>query len=226
MVASSATHRKQRKLYISAEHHHHVADCEYTLFSVVRDHKKTFRRRSSRERIFVYSQSLFTLQEQGLCVRPAFYVALHMQRFHIVMSDCDQTAARAIQKVIRAEEQSRQRLDSICADATTANTMSVRDRVEYEVQYREVDRILSWRAQTSDTFSSLDWSGFKNSHVLRDTRSFNPCLLCKFELQHAVRVLRLNPETDFEESRAKASFADQQIHMLVEALDEGKGTIS
>jgi hypothetical protein len=226
MVASSVIHRKQQKLYLSAEHRHHVADCEYTIFSVVEDNRKPSQRRSSRERSFIHSQSLFTPEGQGPCVRPAFYIALHKQRFHVTLSGCDETAARAIQELIKLEEQSRQRLESICADMSTVNAMSVRERVEHEMQYREVDKILSQRAQTSGTFSSLHWSGSKNPFELRDSQSHSPCLLCKFGQQHAVRVLRLDLGMRCEESRARASFADQQDHMLVDVLDEGTRMIS
>jgi hypothetical protein len=40
-------------------------------------------------------------------------------------------------------------------------------------------------------------------------------LLCKLSIHHPVRVLRLDLETQADGSRAKVSFADQQVKMLV-----------
>lgn len=215
MFAHSALFRKSREVYLSVEHCHHTSDCEYTTFAVVESNEKNSSRRSSRQRRHLYSQYEFSPKERGSHVRPAFYIALHKQRFHVVISECDETAAQDLQRVIRAEEQSRQLLESIRADMAAINAMTVKDRVEHELQYCEVEKSLVLRAQSSSTFTSFHWSGSKNCIRLHDRQSFSPCLLCKLSIHHPVRVLRLDLETQADGSRAKVSFADQQVKMLV-----------
>lgn len=215
MVAHSAIFRKSREVYLSVEHCHHTSDCEYTTFAVVESNEKNSPRRSSRQRRHLYSQYEFTPKERCSNVRPAFYIALHKQRFHVVISECDEEAAQDLQRIIRAEEQSRQLLESVRADMAALNTMSIKDRVEHELQYREAEESLRLRAQSSSTFTSFHWTGSKSCIRLHDAQSFSPCLLCKLSIHHAVPVLRLDLEAQGDRSRAKVSFTDQQVKMLV-----------
>jgi hypothetical protein len=215
MFAHSAIFRKSREVYLSVEHCHHTSGCEYTTFAVVESNEKNSSRRSSRQRRHLYSQYEFTPKERCSHVRPAFYIALHKQRFHVVISECDDEAAQDLQRIIRAEEQSRRLLESVRADMAALNSMSIKDRVEHELQYREAEDSLRSRAKTCSTFTSFHWSGSKNCIGLHDRQSFSPCLLCKFGIHHAVRVLRLDLDTQGHGSRAKVSFTDQQVKMLV-----------
>ena len=215
MVAHSAIFRKSREVYLSVEHCHHTSGCEFTTFAVVESNEKNSPRRSSRQRRHLYSQYEFTPKERCSYVRPAFYIALHKQRFHVVISECDEEAAQVLQRIIRAEEQSRQLLESVRADMAALNSMSIKDRVEHELQYREAEESLTLRAQSSSTFTSFHWTGSKSCIRLHDTESFSPCLLCKLSIHHAVPVLRLDLEAQGDRSRAKVSFTDQQVKMLV-----------
>ena len=202
-------------LYLSVEHCHHTSDCEYTTFAVVESNEKNSPRRSSRQRRHLYSQYEFTPKERCSNVRPAFYIALHKQRFHVVISECDGEAAQDLQRIIRAEEKSRQLLESVRTDMAALSAMSIKDRVEHELQYREAEKNLALRAQDSSAFTSFHWSGSKNCTRLHERQSFSPCLLCKLGIHHAVRVLRLDLDTQGDRSRTKVSFMDQQVKLLV-----------
>jgi len=222
MISSSAFGRKQSDSSLSIQHHHHVPDCESTVFSVIPNTRKIPKRCSSRGRRYVHDQSSFSSESSPAGNIPAFYIGLHKRRFHIVMSTDDMAAAHAIREAIRAEESSRQTLDLIFRDTIALNTLTVMERNEYEPQYAALGAILTSRAQTfAGTFSSVCWTGAKSSLDLQSSQSADPCLLCKMSLQHTVRVLRLGAETGAEDSStSEASFASQPVHMFVEVLND------
>jgi hypothetical protein len=221
-ISSNAAERKQGVSSLSIRHHHHVPDCESTVFSVIPNTRKTPRRCSSRDRRYVYDQSSFSSELLHAGNTPAFYIGLHKRRFHIVMSTDDLTAAHAIRESIRTEESSRQVLDQIFRDTIALNTLTVMERNEYESQYAALEAVLTSRAQrVAGTFSSVCWTGAKNFSELQASESADPCLLCKMGLQHTVRVLRLGAGTRTENaSTSEASFASRPVHMVVEVLDD------
>lgn len=207
---------------LSIRHDHHVADCEFTVFAVVENTRRNRQRRSSRGFRFVYDQSVFGPVIKSIRGHPAFYIGLHKRRFHIVISIDDSAAERAIREAVRIEENSRQQLSLISGDMFTLTAMTIMERVEYESQYRELCTILTSSEQgIAGTFSSVHWTGARNSFALHRPQSADPCLLCKTGLQHTIRVLRLGLGTEAEDASSReASFATWPVHMTMKAIDE------
>jgi len=220
-ISGNAFERNKSDSSLLIQHRHHVPDCESTVFSVIPTTQKTPRRRSSRERRYVYDRSSFSSEISLAGNTPAFYIGLHKRRFHVVTSTDDSAAARAIREAIRTEESSRQVLDVIFKDIVTLNTLTVMERNEHESQYAALGAVLISRARRlAGTLSSVCWTGAKNVLELQTSKSADPCLLCKTGLQHTVRVLRLTELRAEDSSTSEASFASRPVHMIVEALDD------
>jgi len=202
-ISGNTSEREQQSASLSIRHNHHEADCESTIFSVISNTRKVRYRRSSRERQYVYDRSFFGPELRHTHNSLAFYIGLHQRRFHVVMSTDDVSAAQSIREAIRIEENTRQTLDLISRDMTTINSLSIMERAEYDSQYAALGMVLTPRAQKLEgSFSSMCWTGARNSFDLKTSQSADPCLLCKMGLQHTIRVLRLEIRTRVGDSSA------------------------
>jgi hypothetical protein len=221
-ISSNAAERKQLDLSLSTRHHHHVPDCESTIFSVIPNIRRALECPSSRERRYVHDSSSFGPDLQRTANPPWFYIGLQRLRFHIVMSTDDLAAAHGIREAVQTEKKSRQILDPISRDISSLNTMTVVERAEYESQHAALGAVLTSRAQRlAGTFPSVCRTGARNPFEMQTSQSADACLLCKMSLQHTISALRLDIGMMAENMSAReASFASRPAHMVVKVLDD------
>lgn len=168
-------------------------DCRFTTFSIVRLQKGRSKQRVSCIHQRNYELPVFeVIHYQEKCAKIRLYVALHNERFHVVVSGSDATAITAIKSQIAAEEYTRQRLQWISMREARLNTMTVHERSSYEAQYEKISRVLrDWR-KSAHCFSSFRWDGQENSVAMDATDSMDPCLLCEARMTHMIPVMHLD----------------------------------
>lgn len=190
-------------------------DCRFTTFSIVRSGKGQPKQRTSCVHRRNYKLSMFEVtHHQGKCAKIGLYVALHKERFHIVLSGSDAMAIATIKSQIAAEEYTRQRLQWINERQSALDAMTVHERSTCEAQYDEISRALrEWR-ESAHQFSSFKWNGQESSPALNATHPMDPCLLCEAGVAHMVPIIYFDINAELpNQTRA---FADSPIGMEVE----------
>lgn len=168
-------------------------DCRFTTFSIVRSKEENSKQRASCTHQRTYKLSKFEIaHHQEGYARIGLYVALHKERFHLVVSGSDAMAIAAVKKQIAEEEYTRQRLQWIYARESALDSMTVHERSSYEKQYGEISQALrDWR-ESARLFSSFRWDGQQNSQAMSATGQMNPCLLCETGLTHVVPIMHFD----------------------------------
>lgn len=190
-------------------------DCRFTRFSIVRLQAGRPKQRVSCVIQRNYGLSKFEItRHQGNCARIRLYVALHNERFHVVVSGSDATAIAAIKCQITAEEYTRQRLQWIYTRESRLDTMTVHERSSYETQYEKISRVLrEWRKSVR-RFSSFRWDGQENLTAMDATDLMDPCLLCEAMVTHMVPIMHFDV-AGVMPNQTK-TFADSSIDMWAE----------
>lgn len=190
-------------------------DCRFTTFSIDRSKKECSKQRASCTHQRTYELSKFEIaHHQEGYTRIGLYVALHKERFHLVVSGSDAMAIAAVRKQIAGEEYTRQRLQWIYARESALDAMTVHERSSYENQYREISQALrDWR-ESAHPFPSFRWDGQENSQIMSATGQMNPCLLCETGVTHVVPIMHFNISGMLPYQ--KRTFADSVIDMEAE----------
>lgn len=168
-------------------------DCRFTRFSIVRLQAGRPKQRVSCVHQRKYELSKFEItHHQEKCARIRLYVALHSERFHVVVSGSDATAIAALKSQITAEEHTRQRLQWIYTRESRLDTMTVHGRSSHETQYEKLSSVLrEWR-ESARPFSSLRWDEQENSVAMDATDPMDPCLLCEARVTHTVPIMHFD----------------------------------
>jgi hypothetical protein len=198
-------------------------DCRFTTFSVVRLQKGRPKRRGSCIHQRNYELSQFEVsQDKEKCANIRLYVALHNERFHVVVSGSDAAAIATIESQITAEEHTRQRLQWIYTRQSGLNAMTVHERSSHEMQYEKVSRVLrEWR-DSARPFSSFRWDGQENSAAMDTTDPMNPCLLCEARMTHMVPIMRFDVAGVMQNQTR--TFADSSVNMWAELNPNNEDT--
>lgn len=190
-------------------------NCGFTRFSIVRLQAGPPKQRMSCVHQRNYELSKFEITyHQEECTRIRLYVALHNERFHVVVSGSYATAIAAIRIQITAEEYTRQRLQWIYTRESRLDTMTVRERSSYETQYEKLSRVLRDGRKSARPFSSLRWDGQENSVAMDATGSMDPCLLCEARVTHMVPIMHFDVASVMPNQTR--TFADSFIDMEAE----------
>lgn len=202
-------------------------DCRFTTFSIVRLQKGQPKQRTSCVHQRSYKLSKFEVaHHQERCARIGLYVALHKERFHLVVSGSDAMAIAAVKSQIAAEEDTRQQLQWIHERESALDAMTVHERSFCEAQYEEISRALrKWR-ESAHPFSSFRWDGEENSPAMNATDSLDLCLLCEAGVTHMVPIMHF--DINGMSPNQTRTFADSPIDMEAEIahchLDTGNET--
>jgi len=198
-------------------------DCRFTTFSVARLQKGLPKQRVSSIHQRNYGLSKFEVsQHQDKCAKIRLYVALHNERFHVVLSESDAAAIATIESQITAEEHTRQRLQWIYTRESGLNAMTVHERSSHEIQYEKISRVLrEWRNSVRP-FSSFRWDGQENSATMDATDPMNPCLLCEARMTHMVPIIHF--DVSGVVSNQTRTFADSSVDMRAELNLHDEGT--
>lgn len=190
-------------------------DCRFTTFSIVRSQKGQPKQRASCVHQRNYELSKFEVHHhQERCERIGLYVALHKERFHLVVSGSDAMAIAAFKSQIAAEEYTRQRLQWVHERESALNAMTVHERSSCEAQYEEISRALrEWR-ESAHRFSSFKWNGEGNSPAMDATGPMDPCLLCEAGVTHMVPIMHF--DINGVSSNQTRTFADSPVDMEAE----------
>ena len=190
-------------------------DCRFTTFSIVGPQKRRPKRRVSciYQRNYELSKFEVTLH-QAECAKIRSYVALHNERFHVVVSGSDAAAIATIKTQITAEEYTRQRLQWIYTRESRLDAMTVHERSSHEMQYEKISRVLrEWR-NSARPFSSFRWDGQKNSAAMNAIDPMDPCLLCEAGVTHMVPIIHFDVAGVMPNQTT--TFADSSIDMWAE----------
>lgn len=198
-------------------------DCRFTTFSIVRLQKGRLKQRGSCIHQRNYELSKFEVsQDQERCARIRLYVALHNERFHVVVSGSDAAAIATIESQITAEEHTRQRLQWIYTRQSGLNEMTVHERSSHEMQYEKISRVLrEWR-DSARPFSSFRWDGQANSAAMDTTDAMNPCLLCEARMTHTVPIIHFDVAGVM--ANQTRTFADSSVNMWAELNPHNEDT--
>lgn len=198
-------------------------DCRFTTFSIVRSQKRPPKRRASCARQCSYKLSEFEAhhhqEERGII---GLYVAMHKERFHLVVSGSDAMAIVVVKNQIAAEEYTRQRLKWIQERSSALDAMTIYERSSYEAQYEEISRaLIDWR-KSVHPFSSFKWNGQENSLAMGSTDLMDPCLLCEAGVTHMVPIMHFDINGVFPNQTR--TFADSSIDMEAEIKQDDANT--
>jgi hypothetical protein len=190
-------------------------DCRFTKFSIVRSQKGQPKLRTSCAHQRSYELSKFEIHHhQERCERIGLYVALHKERFHLVVSGSDAMAIAAVKSQIAAEEYTRQRLQWVHERESALNAMTIHERSSCEAQYEEVSRALRGLRESAHRFSSFKWNGEGNSPASDATGPMDPCLLCEAGVAHVVPIMHFDINGVLSDQTR--TFADSSIDMEAE----------
>jgi hypothetical protein len=190
-------------------------DSRFTTFSVVRNHKGQPKRRASCAHQRSYELSKFEIaHHQERCARIGLYVALHKERFHLVVSGSDAMAIAAVKGQIATEEYTRQRLQWIHKRESALDAMTVHERSSYEAQYEKISQALRGWRESAHQFSSFRWDGQENSPAMSAADPMDPCLLCEAGVTHMVPIMHFDINGVL--SNQTRTFADSPVDMEAE----------
>lgn len=198
-------------------------DCRFTTFSVVRLQKGRPKPRVSCIHQRSYQLSKFEIvQHQEKCAKIRLYVALHNERFHVVVSGSDAAAIATLKGQITAEEHTRQHLQWIYTRESGLNTMTVHERSSHEMQYEKISRVLQEWRNSARPFSSFRWDGQENSAAMDATDPMAPCLLCEAKVTHMVPIMHFDV-ADAMPNQTR-TFADNSVDMWAELNSQNMDT--
>lgn len=197
--------------------------CRFTTFSIVRSPKPAPKRRASYAHQRSYKLSKFEIhhrKEENQSI--ILYVAMHKERFHLVVSGSDAMAIAAVKNQIAAEEHTRQRLKWIQERTSALDAMTIHERASHEAQYKEISRaLIDWR-ESVHPFSSFKWNGQENTLAMGATDPMDPCLLCEAGVTHMVPIMRF--DINDVSSNQTRTFADSPVEMEAEITHDDANT--